>query len=108
MYTSLQSLVEQVEGGDGNLESELVKETEVLLKEFKAHESVQNQLRAELSESHAQLTGTKEQVAALTKENEVLTKQVQYRTIPFVICVQAAVEYMHVRHTCTCRLSTTT
>ena len=72
----LQSLVEQVEGGDSNLENELVKETEVLLKEFKTHESVENQLRAELSECHAQLTGTRERVATLTEENETLTKQV--------------------------------
>ncbi len=76
--TSLQGLVEQVEEGSGsNLENELVKETEVLLQEFKVHEGVENQLRAELAESHAHLTGTKEQVAALTEENEVLTKQVQ-------------------------------
>ena len=39
---------------------------------------MENQLRAELSESHAQLTGTKEQIAALTEEKEALTKQVQY------------------------------
>jgi hypothetical protein len=72
-------LVEQVEdGGGSNLENELVKETEVLLQEFKVHEGVENQLRSELAESHAHLTGTKEQVATLTEENEVLTKQVQY------------------------------
>lgn len=71
-------MVEQVEGGGSNLENELVKETEVLLQEFKAHESVENHLRAELAESHAHLTGTKEQVAALTEENQALTKQVQY------------------------------
>ena len=76
LCTYLQSLVEQVEGGGSNLESELVKETEVLLQEFKAHESVENQLRVDLAESHAHLTGTKEQVAVLTEENEALTKQV--------------------------------
>lgn len=81
-------MVEQVEDGGSNLENELVKETEVLLQEFKAHESVENQLRAELAESHAHLTGTKEQVAALTEENQALTKQVLQNNICInhVIC----------------------
>ena len=84
-FTSLQTLVEQVEGGGNhNLENELVKETEVLIKEFKVHESLENQLRAELSESHTQLAETKEQVATLRDENEALSKQVH--TMQFVIC----------------------
>ena len=80
-----QGLVEQVEGGGSNLENELVQETEALLKEFKVHESMESQLRAELSESHAQLAETNEQVAALTEENEELTKQVWYSLL-HVLC----------------------
>ena len=72
----MQTLVEQVERGSNDLENELVKETEDLIKEFKAHESLEMQLRVELSESHAQLTETREQVAKLINENDVLSKQV--------------------------------
>lgn len=65
----LQSLVQQVESGGDGLESELVQETEVLIKKFKDRESLENQLKAEL-------TGREEQVTNLREENQALNDQV--------------------------------
>ena len=73
---SLQKLVQEVEGGGGGLETELVKETEVLIEEFKVRESLESQLKAELVENHALLAEQKERANALKDENEALTNQV--------------------------------
>ena len=72
----LQSLVEQVERSGDKLESELVEETEVLIKEFKVHENLEKQLKAELAQSQASLAETKDQISALKQENETLNEQV--------------------------------
>ena len=73
---SLQKLVQQVEGGGVGLETELVKETEVLIEEFKVRESLESQLKAELVENHALLAEQKERVNALKDKKEALAIQV--------------------------------
>lgn len=73
---SSQKLVQQVEDGGDGLETELVNETEVLIEEFKVRESLENQLKAELVESHALLAEQKEQAKAMKDEKEALVNQV--------------------------------
>lgn len=69
-------LVQKVEDRGNGLESEFVKETEVLIEEFKVRESLEGQLKAELVESHTLLAEKDEQTKALRDENKTLADQV--------------------------------
>ena len=75
---SFQALVQQVEGRSDNLESELVEETEVLIKKFRDHECLETQLKSELVESHTMLAKAEEQITTLRVDNKDLTDEVLY------------------------------